>query len=72
MLKWLFRHKPAEEGTALSRASSRDVIMRLLNAGADPADADQRIILGLQANGDEALAVVTPRRHWPRSPARPG
>jgi len=46
--------------TALSRASSHDVIMRLLNAGADPADANQRVILGLQASGDEALAVVTP------------
>ena len=34
--------------------------MRLLDAGADPADADQRVILGLRATGDEALASVTP------------
>src|SRR5262249_52765019 len=36
-------------GTALSRATSRETIMRLLDAGADPADADHRVILGLQA-----------------------
>jgi ankyrin repeat protein len=47
-------------GTALKRAVSREIVMRLLDAGADPADADQRVILGLQATGDEALAVVTP------------
>jgi ankyrin repeat protein len=47
-------------GTALSRARSRDVIMRLLDAGADPADADQRVILGLQETGGDALAAVTP------------
>jgi hypothetical protein len=32
----------------------------LLVAGADPADADQRVILGLRATGEEALAAVTP------------
>jgi ankyrin repeat protein len=47
-------------GTALSRAWSREIIMRLLDAGADPADANQRIILGLEATADEALAGVTP------------
>ncbi|MBV9124038.1 MAG: ankyrin repeat domain-containing protein, partial [Planctomycetes bacterium] len=47
-------------GTAISRAGSREIIMRLLAAGADPADADQRVILGLRATDDEALAAVTP------------
>src|SRR5262249_22895195 len=47
-------------GTALGRARSRAIIMRLLDAGADPADADQRVLLGLPATGDEALAAVTP------------
>src|SRR4030095_15019844 len=37
-----------------------EIIMRLLEAGADPADADQRIILGLDATADEALARITP------------
>jgi ankyrin repeat protein len=48
-------------GTALSRAGSREVVMRLLDAGADPADADQRLILGLPPSEEEALAAVTPR-----------
>ncbi len=46
-------------GTALRHAESREVIMRLLEAGADPADADHRIILGLDAKPDEALNGVT-------------
>lgn len=48
------------DGTALRRATSREMIMRLLDAGADPADADQRVILGLRRTGDQALAGVTP------------
>lgn len=47
------------KGTALSRASSRDIIMRLLDAGANPADAYQRVILGLQADSEDALAAVS-------------
>jgi ankyrin repeat protein len=47
-------------GTALGRARTREIIMRLIAAGADPADANQRVILGLRATGDEALAAVTP------------
>ena len=47
-------------GTALKCADSRDVIMRLLDAGADPADANQRVILGLGASSEEALAAITP------------
>jgi ankyrin repeat protein len=50
-------------GTALFRAGSRDVILRLLEAGADPAHLTcegQRIILGLPAIGDDALAAVSP------------
>ncbi len=47
-------------GTALSGARSRELIRRLLDAGADPADADQRVILGLQATGDDPLAAVSP------------
>lgn len=46
-------------GTALSRARSRDIILRLLAAGADPADANQRALVGLAATGDDALAGVT-------------
>ena len=49
-------------GTALSRATSREIIMRLLDAGADPADANHRVILGLQAPEEEALGAVTPAR----------
>lgn len=44
----------------LSRARSRAIITRLLDAGADPADANQRVILGLQASAEEALAEFTP------------
>lgn len=44
---------------ALRLARSRDIIVRLLEAGADPAHADQRVLLGLQATTDEALATVT-------------
>ena len=43
---------------------------RFLAAGADPADADQRVILGLQPTGDEALAAVSSddfRRAFTRS-----
>lgn len=47
-------------GTALSQASSREIIMRLLDAGADPANADQRVVLGLRAVRDDALAAVSP------------
>jgi ankyrin repeat protein len=47
-------------GTALSRAGSRAIIMRLLDAGADPADANQRHILCLPEVGDDALAAVSP------------
>ena len=47
-------------GTALRGARSRKMISRLLDAGAAPADADQRVILGLQATGDEGLAEVSP------------
>ena len=46
-------------GTALSRAQLREIILRLLDAGADPADADQRAILELQTSADEALAGIT-------------
>jgi ankyrin repeat protein len=57
-------------GTALRRARSREIIMRLLDAGADPADADQRVILGLPDVGDDALTAVSPegfRRTFTRS-----
>ena len=47
-------------GTALRGARSRKMISRLLDAGADPADADQRVILGLRPTGAEALAEVSP------------
>ncbi len=47
-------------GTALGRARSRAIILRLLDAGADPADANQRVLLGLPAEGDDALAGVSP------------
>jgi ankyrin repeat protein len=65
-------------GTALSLAVSRAMIMRLLDAGANPADANHRVILGLQATRDEALAAITPkevcgafiRRFGERNPER--
>jgi ankyrin repeat protein len=50
-------------GTALSRAGSRAVILRLLDAGADPGDlhsGGQRRLLGLPDVGAEALAAVSP------------
>jgi ankyrin repeat protein len=47
-------------GTAIGQAQSREIIMRLLAAGADPADANQRVILALRTTADEALAAVTP------------
>jgi ankyrin repeat protein len=50
-------------GTALSQARSRDIILRLLDAGADPADLtsdSHRIVLGLPALGDDALAAISP------------
>jgi hypothetical protein len=61
-------------GTALSRAGSREIIMRLLDAGADPADANQRVILGLSDCAEEAVATISPddfqcafTRHFGRS-----
>jgi ankyrin repeat protein len=47
-------------GTALGRARSREIINCLLDEGADPADADQRVILGLRDLADDALAAVSP------------
>jgi hypothetical protein len=44
-------------GTPLRWAKSREIIMRLLEAGADPADANQRIILGLDKAREEVEAV---------------
>jgi ankyrin repeat protein len=59
--------------TAVRRASSREVVMRLLAAGADPGVLDSgghRIILGLSADADGELAAVSPddyRRAFTRS-----
>lgn len=56
-------------GTALNRAASRGVIKRLLDAGADPADANQRVILGLsdpeegEEVGDELASVSSDEFH---------
>jgi ankyrin repeat protein len=47
-------------GTALRRARSREIILRLLDAGGDPADANKHVLLGLEITGEEALAAVTP------------
>jgi ankyrin repeat protein len=50
-------------GTALGRATSREVILRLLAAGADPAELShdgKRSLLGLPDVNDAALAEVTP------------
>jgi ankyrin repeat protein len=61
------------DGTALSRAQSRHIIMRLLDAGADPANLTQegqRLVLGLPDIGDDALATITLddfRRNYTRS-----
>jgi ankyrin repeat protein len=49
-------------GTALTRAQSRPVILRLLDAGADPAhlsSSAQRTVIGLTPAGEEPLAAVT-------------
>lgn len=49
-------------GTALERAASRDIALRLLDAGADPAHLTydgQRALLGLRDEGEEALAAVS-------------
>lgn len=50
--------------TALERARSRAVALRLLDAGANPADANQRVVLGLpnpedDQDADGALAAVS-------------
>lgn len=45
--------------SVLERARSRDIILRLVEAGGDPADADQRIVLGLDQTWDEAFAKVS-------------
>ena len=50
-------------GTALSRAGSREIIRRLLDAGANPADLPhdgQRTLLGLGAVEEDAADVVSP------------
>jgi ankyrin repeat protein len=44
-------------GTAIRRTRSRAIIMRLLDAGADPADACQWTILGLKTDDDPLAAV---------------
>jgi ankyrin repeat protein len=57
-------------GTALGRAWSRAIILRLLEAGADPADANVRVLLGLSYAGADGLAAVAPdefRRTFTRS-----
>lgn len=49
-------------GTALGRAESRAICMRLLDAGADPADIShdgRRAILGLRDGADDALSKVS-------------
>lgn len=50
----------AFNGTALSRASSPAIILRLLDADADPADANQRVLLGLPHWNPNALDAITP------------
>lgn len=60
-------------GTAIRRAGSREIIMRLLAAGADPGEVGcggQRIILGRSADAEDGLATVLPddyRRAFTRS-----
>ena len=56
-------------GTALSRASSREIVMCLLEAGADPADANQRVMLRLPSGSDVAFAAVS-RDDFRRAPTR--
>jgi hypothetical protein len=49
-------------GTAMSRAHSRDIILRLLEAGADAAHisyAGQRVLLGLPSISEEPLSAVS-------------
>jgi len=46
-------------GSTLSRAHSREMIMRLLAAGADPAEADQRFLLQLPAIDESRLRAVS-------------
>ncbi|MFN3653549.1 MAG: ankyrin repeat domain-containing protein [Armatimonadota bacterium] len=51
-------------GTALTQAGSREMILRLLDAGADPASLSyegQRTVLGLPEIDDEALAALSRR-----------
>lgn len=47
------------DDTALSKATSRELVLRLLEAGANPSDADQRVLLGLEQSGEAALEAVT-------------
>lgn len=46
-------------GSTLDRAQSREMIMRLLVAGADPADANQRFVLELGEVDQDRLRVVS-------------
>lgn len=60
-------------GTALNRARSRDVCMRLLDAGSDPAELSsegRRSILGFPIEADADLLTATPEefaRGWQQS-----
>ncbi len=60
-------------GTALNHAESRAILLRLLDAGADPAHLSyegQRLLLRLPAVGEEALAAVSPAEfHRARAPS---
>lgn len=48
-----------DSGTVMSQAESRPVVMRLLDAGADPAEANQRLILGLGEPDPGPLRAVS-------------